>query len=427
MPALGSGINANLGRIDYSPIARGGEAAARGIMGAGQAQAQGMASLGQGIAQGIQSFQKRQKENSILTGQIGAMAQQAGVGEFLDDKNKKLLEEFIDPEKELNNKKLSQLMASLSVASAENKKTQEYAQQAREFQLEIDKANAQREQANRSFGLQERSLNNDTARVQLERDRIALASMPEPPNLDSVERREQAGINAFIEQNVREPTAAEKLQILNEAAQVGVPQAPPSENAYGAGVGKNIADIHTKQFETAGIAEQRLPELYALRDRIENGDAEFGALADIRKTVDSFVADVFGSKEAASRATDAQLIEAATGSAVFGLIQSLGIGARGMDTPAERDFLIKVMTGRITLTKEALLELTDKTIRGEVSNIKSWNERTEDGTLDRFYGAGGIPKRIFTAPSYDDWVAENRSNNKTATGGADLGGGFTLN
>jgi hypothetical protein len=155
---FGSGVRAELGATDYSNYLRGA------LTGA-QMQAQGGAAIGAGvqnalanIEQGIQSFQKRQKENSILTGQIGAMAQQAGVGELLDEKNKKLLGEFIDPEKELNNKKLSQLMASLSVASAENRKNQEYAQKAMEFQLKIDNVNAEREQAARRFELQERQL-----------------------------------------------------------------------------------------------------------------------------------------------------------------------------------------------------------------------------------------------------------------------------
>ena len=156
---FGSGVRAELGATDYSNYLRGALAGA-------QMQAQGGAAIGAGvqnalanIEQGIQGFQKRQKENSILTGQIGAMAQQAGVGEFLDEKNKKLLDEFVDPEKELNNKKLSQLMASLSVASAENQKKQEYAQKAIKLQLEIDNAMFDREEANRRFGLQERQLN----------------------------------------------------------------------------------------------------------------------------------------------------------------------------------------------------------------------------------------------------------------------------
>ena len=66
MAALGSGINAGLGRIDYSPIARGGEAAARGIMGAANTRAQGVMAIGQGISQGIQKFQQKKEENKMM-------------------------------------------------------------------------------------------------------------------------------------------------------------------------------------------------------------------------------------------------------------------------------------------------------------------------------------------------------------------------
>lgn len=73
MPALGSNINAALGRIDYSPIAQGGRAAAQGIMGAGQAQAQGIMALGQGLSQGIQKYQKKQEDKKIMEGAVGTI------------------------------------------------------------------------------------------------------------------------------------------------------------------------------------------------------------------------------------------------------------------------------------------------------------------------------------------------------------------
>ena len=43
---------------------------------------------------------------------------------------------------------------------------------------------------------------------------------------------------------------------------------------------------------------------------------------------------------------------------VFRAIKDLGIGARGLDTPAERDFLIKVMTGNASVSRDALIQLT---------------------------------------------------------------------
>ena len=68
MAALGSNINAALGRIDYSPIARGGESMARGIAQAGQVKGQTYASIGQNISQGIQKYQKNQLEKKEQEG-----------------------------------------------------------------------------------------------------------------------------------------------------------------------------------------------------------------------------------------------------------------------------------------------------------------------------------------------------------------------
>ena len=56
--------------------------------------------------------------------------------------------------------------------------------------------------------------------------------------------------------------------------------------------------------------------------------------------------------------TDTQLMDMAFNSDVFPLIKQLGIGARGMDTVAERTFLIESMVGSLAMTPEALLQAT---------------------------------------------------------------------
>lgn len=136
---IGQGINLSGGQINTAPITAAGQSIANSVKQAGAAQGQMYAGLGQSIAQGVQSFQQRQKENAILTGNIGAMAQQAGLVDRLDDKNKKLLDEFIDPDKELNNKKLSQLMSALTVAGTQ----QQQEQQSQKLQAQIGQIGAQ--------------------------------------------------------------------------------------------------------------------------------------------------------------------------------------------------------------------------------------------------------------------------------------------
>jgi hypothetical protein len=60
----------------------------------------------------------------------------------------------------------------------------------------------------------------------------------------------------------------------------------------------------------------------------------------------------------------------------------LGIGARGLDTPAEREFLREVVAGRINLNKETLLEMARVRRRAEENNIKRWNDTLASGRAD---------------------------------------------
>lgn len=79
-----------------------------------------------------------------------------------------------------------------------------------------------------------------------------------------------------------------------------------------------------------------------------------------------------------------QYLEALLGSDVFPLIKQLGIGARGLDTPAEREFLLSVMTGTRTMDRGALQRITK--MRQDISReiIAKYNEQLESGALDQY-------------------------------------------
>ena len=79
-----------------------------------------------------------------------------------------------------------------------------------------------------------------------------------------------------------------------------------------------------------------------------------------------------------------QYLEALLGSDVFPLIKQLGIGARGLDTPAEREFLLQVMTGSRKMDRGALQRITR--LRQEISReiIAKYNQALESGNLDKY-------------------------------------------
>jgi hypothetical protein len=98
------------------------------------------------------------------------------------------------------------------------------------------------------------------------------------------------------------------------------------------------------------------------------------------------------------KVSDTELLDALLGSDVFPMIKALGIGARGLDTPAEREFLRSVMTGVTPMNRETLRRMTE--IRRDVAkrSIERWNERVEGGELDRYFSATGMPKRKVELP-----------------------------
>jgi len=79
-----------------------------------------------------------------------------------------------------------------------------------------------------------------------------------------------------------------------------------------------------------------------------------------------------------------QYLEALLGSQVFAMIKTLGIGARGLDTPAERDFLISVMTGTRTMDAGAIKRLTRLRQEIAIEAIQKYNEKIENGSLDNY-------------------------------------------
>jgi hypothetical protein len=76
----------------------------------------------------------------------------------------------------------------------------------------------------------------------------------------------------------------------------------------------------------------------------------------------------------------------------------LGIDAKGLDTPAEREFLRQVMTGTITMNKDTILRLTKLRKKYEEKSLDQYNNAVEEGQLDDLFNFSGLPKRKLTVP-----------------------------
>ena len=173
------------------------------------------------------------------------------------------------------------------------------------------------------------------------------------------------------------------------------------------------ATNNVEQYNVAKASYDNQRKNYDLINHLETSDARTGLGAEFLTGIDRAKAFV-GDMVAAGRVTDTEILDVSTGSQVFPLIKSLGIGARGMDTPAEREFMRKVLTGTIGLSKKTLLRMARMRVKESGFQISNWNKKVESGELDNFFKYSRIPKGIMKQfPNPQESAAENaRLKNK---------------
>ena len=156
--------------------------------------------------------------------------------------------------------------------------------------------------------------------------------------------------------------------------------------------GKQIGEHNMKQYESANSALDQIDKIDELIKHIGSSKAITGMGAEMLLNLERAQA-WFGSESATRKVADTEVLDVMMGSEVFPLIKSLGVGARGMDTPAEREFMRKVLTGSIELNKQTLMKMAQ--IRKSVAQraIEKWNDRVKKGELDSFFRNTGITKQ----------------------------------
>ena len=149
-------------------------------------------------------------------------------------------------------------------------------------------------------------------------------------------------------------------------------------------VGKGLANTAVDDYILARGTTQKVAKIDDLINRLNATDgSNFGFLAEAKLAGRKLLA-LFGNEEQLEKISGVEIIAMLQDSDVFPLITSLGIGARGLDTPAERNFLRDVMTGRITLTKETLLLMAHQRRNIQTEIAKDWNRQLEEGTVGQY-------------------------------------------
>jgi hypothetical protein len=180
---------------------------------------------------------------------------------------------------------------------------------------------------------------------------------------------------------------------------------PEFVKELGKSIGGNFAKEFTATSDSAQSAAENLPKLYDTLNLINNSDAITGIGSEVLKNVERVKAQFLADKNAGKKVSDTEVLDAMLGSDVFPMIQSLGVGARGMDTPAEREFLRGVMTGTTALDKDTLRRMTEIRINLAKRAIERYNTNVESGKYKPVAQALGselprvnIPQSTVSAP-----------------------------
>ena len=148
------------------------------------------------------------------------------------------------------------------------------------------------------------------------------------------------------------------------------------DDAYANELGKILAIDDQKLVKDSERAVQQIKDTNYVLRLINKGDANIGAFSTIEQSFDR-VKSEFGFAEGEEAAGDTQLLNALLGKDVFPLIKQLGIGARGLDTPAERNFLQAVFVGTINMEGAALEQLTRLRQKYSTMIIQDFNNKVK--------------------------------------------------
>lgn len=171
---------------------------------------------------------------------------------------------------------------------------------------------------------------------------------------------------------------------------------------YGGRAGSEAAEADVTQHETAIAAVENIAKIDDLLKHLKTSDAITGLGAETLKNIERAKVFVASSEAAGKKVSDTELLNAMMGQEVFPMIKALGIGARGLDTPAEREFLRQVMSGTVDLNKETLVKLTEMRRNIAERAVDRWNRRVGAGELDRFFTSTGRLKRNIEKPKRTD-------------------------
>lgn len=196
---------------------------------------------------------------------------------------------------------------------------------------------------------------------------------------------------------------------------------PPKElSAYDTAIGAKGAERDIKLIEGAEMAVGQIAKLDRAMQLVRDPNTTVGQFANEFLAIDKakYMVGVGDKAKLSDQISTTEVLDAMLGSDVFPMIKSLGIGARGLDTPAEREFLQKVMTGAIPMNRDTLTKLTIMRRNNFVEMAKRYNEKYDGKGWDRLKNSeiGSQLKRMEYNSGKDSAYIKNLYRDNPATG-----------
>ena len=162
-----------------------------------------------------------------------------------------------------------------------------------------------------------------------------------------------------------------------------------AQKSKGKVIGEDIAADLSATRKAAQSANANLPRMYEALNIIKTKDINTGLGASFFNIVNKVKQQYLSDKAAGNVVQNNEYLDSLLGKDVFNAISDLGIGARGIDTPKEKEFLLEVVTGKRDLGKESLLAITELRIRETTQSVEKFNDYLSKGDYKDYETALG--------------------------------------
>jgi len=393
----GSQVNPALGRTDFTPFLQGAMQGAQAQARGAELIGQGLAGLGQQVASGIEKYYKKQEEK-----QLNEQATET-VSRILKTNPAFGAQVGLKPDASgnIDRKAIGAVVKSLGGAA----NTIQFANTLNEFtrKQSEDTQAAQYASAVTNAGGRPFSMVNQVSPTAQFRGAEMAAGLAKTKSETAENLREKAGASGRVmtqEEVAAIPAGTDYkgtplpdgtifVTGLSRSSPSATTNINMSENAYKKEAGATLFQRDLSEYDAVSAAPDRIEKLDEVLGIIKSGDVTTGFGAELFLNANRIKAKFMNDQKAGKTVQNTELLEALLGSDVFPMITALGIGAKGMDTPAEREFLRQVFTGTKDLDTKTLERLTEIRRDIELRTVKKYKDNYDKGTYKRFFEESG--------------------------------------